>query len=169
MGRSYTRWDAAQRRRKLRERAVAYLGGRCQNATCGYAGSVAAFDFHHPDPYEKDFTISERMSSWKKIEPELAKCILLCCRCHREVHDGLLPRFLVNHDALRGMLDGDDPDFEAPPLREEDAPELFEDSSYIEGQGVLGDFEGDGSQKFHAPNVGEVSPMRQLLEIKNRT
>lgn len=114
-----------------------------------------AFDFHHPDPLEKDFTISEKMTSWKRIKPELDKCVLLCCRCHREVHDGLLPRFLVDHDAMRGMLDVDDAELEAPPFGEDDAPELVEDEPQISGRGVRGSFEGErGEELDHGRTVG---------------
>ncbi len=52
-------------------------------------------DFHHPEPRTKDFTIADRMTSFEAILPELEKCILLCCRCHREVHDGMHPSFLA--------------------------------------------------------------------------
>lgn len=31
--------------------------------------------------------------------------VLLCARCHREVHDGLHPRYLEDPDACRGMVD----------------------------------------------------------------
>jgi predicted HNH restriction endonuclease len=100
-------WDerqkANQRRRKLRERAVAYLGGKC--SICGYEKCVNAFDFHHVNALEKDFTISSKMSSWEKIERELKKCVLLCANCHREVHDGLHPGFLMDESHMRG---GDD-------------------------------------------------------------
>jgi hypothetical protein len=43
------------------------------------------------DPNEKDFTISKaivRPKSWDSFVSELKKCILLCCRCHRELHAG---------------------------------------------------------------------------------
>jgi len=100
-------WDqrlaASRRRRELRERAVAYLGGKC--AICGYDKSIAAFDFHHIEMWLKDFTISAHMTSWEKIEPELKKCVLLCCRCHREVHDGLHPGYVEYEESNRG---GDD-------------------------------------------------------------
>lgn len=66
-----------------------------------------AFDFHHPSPWEKDFTISDRMTSWGAIEAELKKCVLLCARCHREVHDGLHPRYLEDESSLRGNWDDD--------------------------------------------------------------
>jgi len=100
-------WDqrlaASRRRRELRERAVAYLGGKC--TICGYDKSIAAFDFHHIEMWLKDFTISAHMTSWEKIEPELKKCVLLCCRCHREVHDGLHPGYVEYEESNRG---GDD-------------------------------------------------------------
>lgn len=82
---------------------MAHLGGEC--VICHYKGSAAAFDFHHPSPLEKDFTISDRMTSWAAIERELKKCILLCARCHREVHDGLHPRYLEDESASRYLWD----------------------------------------------------------------
>lgn len=94
------RFDIARRRRELRDRAVAFLGGRC--SICKYDRSTAAFDFHHLDPLEKDFTISSKMTSWSTIQPELEKCVLLCCRCHREVHDGLHPGYLVHEGSNAG-------------------------------------------------------------------
>ena len=97
------RFTVARRRRELRERAVAFLGGEC--VICHYKGCAAAFDFHHPSPLEKDFTISDRMTSWAAIEREVKKCILLCARCHREVHDGLHPRYLEDESANRGLWD----------------------------------------------------------------
>ena len=102
-----TTWDERQkqnsRRKALREKAVAYLGGKC--SICGYAKCVNAMDFHHIKALEKDFTISSRMSSWEKIEKELRKTVLLCSNCHREVHDGLHPGFLEDESHMRG---GDD-------------------------------------------------------------
>ena len=60
-----------------------------------------AFDFHHVNPMEKDFSISDRMTSFEAIREELGKCVLLCARCHREVHDGLHPGFLAGEDRGR--------------------------------------------------------------------
>lgn len=90
------KFDAKQRRTALKERAVAYLGGKCQQ--CGYNRSLAAFDFHHQDPFEKDFEISSVLS-WDRLQPELDKCILLCANCHREAHDGWHPGLLTLDDA----------------------------------------------------------------------
>lgn len=54
---------------------------------CGYNKDCPeAFDLHHIDPNQKDFTISQKIKSWAKISKELKKCVLLCCRCHRELH-----------------------------------------------------------------------------------
>jgi hypothetical protein len=76
---------------------VAYKGGRC--AICGYDRCPTAFDFHHVDPWAKDFAISQRMTSFRAIQRELDKCVLLCATCHREVHDGLHPRYLAPEPA----------------------------------------------------------------------
>lgn len=92
---------AYQRRKQLRERAIAALGGRC--AICGYDRCYAAMDAHHLDPREKDASITTA-TSWDRLEKELKKCVCLCSRCHREVHDGLHPKFLVIDD--RGYDDG---------------------------------------------------------------
>jgi len=78
-----------KRRRKLKELAVAYLGGAC--AVCGYNKCVAALEFHHRDPVAKDFSISSTGTtrSFDKIKVELDKCLLLCANCHREHHAGV--------------------------------------------------------------------------------
>jgi len=85
-----------KRRKKVRQMAIDYKGGRCQ--LCGYNRCSEALEFHHLETTGKDFGISDRgyTRSWKKIKEELDKCILLCSNCHREVHSGLqLPREIV--------------------------------------------------------------------------
>lgn len=86
-------FNATQRRLALKERAIAHLGGSCR--ICGYDTCPAALDFHHPG--DKDFSISSK-ASWEAILPELDKCVLLCCRCHREVHYGLHPQYLDSQE-----------------------------------------------------------------------
>lgn len=75
-----------QRQRKLKRQCVEYKGGKC--VQCGYNKCVAAFDFHHLDPSEKDFGLSSvKLNRFDdKIKQELDKCILLCSNCHRETH-----------------------------------------------------------------------------------
>ena len=98
MGELDDRWqrnfEASQKRLRLKEQAVAFLGGEC--AICGYSKCPAAFDFHHPDSSSKDFSISEKSSWDATFEAELRKCVLLCTNCHREVHAGWHPRYLLD-------------------------------------------------------------------------
>lgn len=62
---------------------MALLGGKCSN--CGWAGGLAAFEFHHQDG--KDFSVGNAGNrSWDVIKKELLKCVLLCSNCHRETH-----------------------------------------------------------------------------------
>ena len=78
-----------KRRKKLKLMAVAEKGGRCQ--LCGYSRCIRALEFHHINPSEKSFALGERglTRSWSRIQEELAKTMLLCANCHREVEDGM--------------------------------------------------------------------------------
>lgn len=85
--------EAVQKRRNnVKEMAVAYKGGKCENILCGYNKYVGALEFHHIDSNEKDFEISRKgyTRSWEKTKEELDKCVMLCSNCHKEVHAGLL-------------------------------------------------------------------------------
>ncbi len=77
-------------RRPARKLAsVAYKGGCC--LTCEYSGCVEALDFHHLDPDVKTDGIARLYLAKPSIlQAELDKCVLLCCRCHAEVHAGLI-------------------------------------------------------------------------------
>jgi hypothetical protein len=86
------RFEIARRRLDLRRWVVDRLGGRCK--ICGYDKCLTALEAHHVDPSIKDFNISD-VTSVERIEVELEKCVLLCANCHREVHDGLHPGYLV--------------------------------------------------------------------------
>lgn len=66
---------------------VKMFGGKC--VICGYDKYVGALQFHHKDPKEKSFGISQgyqRLSLDKLIE-EAKKCILICANCHAEIED----------------------------------------------------------------------------------
>lgn len=69
--------------------AVEYKGGKCNS--CNYNKCIAALEFHHIDPEQKDFGIGNKgfTKSWDKIKTELDKCILVCANCHREIHESL--------------------------------------------------------------------------------
>jgi hypothetical protein len=76
------------RRFSVKQKAVDYLGGKCQQ--CGYKTCVSALCFHHKDPSKKDFAISSNHClSLERIKIELDKCLLLCANCHAEVHESL--------------------------------------------------------------------------------
>jgi predicted HNH restriction endonuclease len=79
-----------KRRKKLREKAIEYKGGKC--CFCGYKKFGGALEFHHVDENKKDFGISLKglTRSWAKIKNEIDKCVLVCANCHRELHGGTL-------------------------------------------------------------------------------
>ncbi len=80
-------YQVTKRRDKIKLKAIEYKGGKCQK--CEYDECISALEFHHLEPEHKDFSLSGdgRTRGWDKIKIELDKCILLCCRCHRETHD----------------------------------------------------------------------------------
>lgn len=77
-------------RKSSKERMIEAMGGRC--SACGYSRCSDALQFHHLDPAKKDFTIGQvraNPTSWTAIVDELRKCVMLCSRCHTEVHAGI--------------------------------------------------------------------------------
>lgn len=62
-------------------------GGKC--IKCGYDKCLKALEFHHLNPKEKDFTISNDNFKLLNAIEESKKCILLCSNCHKEFHDGM--------------------------------------------------------------------------------
>ena len=84
--RQYMIRSVHKRRKKIRQMAVEYKGGKCER--CGYDRCIEALEFHHKDPTQKDFGISSKgyTRSWKRVCEELDKCIMFCANCHRELH-----------------------------------------------------------------------------------
>lgn len=75
-----------RRRFVIKEKMILYKGGKCSR--CGYNRCNAALEFHHLDPQQKSFSLASNHSrSWKTIQKELDKCILVCSNCHREIND----------------------------------------------------------------------------------
>jgi hypothetical protein len=73
-------------RRRMKVKAVAYLGGKC--IKCGYDKCIRALGFHHRDPEMKLFRIGSGCPKrWELIKAELDKCDLLCANCHMEEED----------------------------------------------------------------------------------
>lgn len=85
--------------RELKQKCVDLLGGKC--VVCGYSNSAWGFDFHHTIPSEKEFQFSNgRSKKFEAMEKELKKCILVCATCHREIHAGLHPQYLIVKEHL---------------------------------------------------------------------
>lgn len=76
---------AVLKKQKYKLKMIEYKGGKCE--ICGYNKNISALEFHHLNPEEKEFTISDTKHSWEDTQKELDKCILLCANCHREIHN----------------------------------------------------------------------------------
>lgn len=64
---------------------IKYKGGSC--IFCGYNKCPSALEFHHRDPQNKKFNLSQAKGiKFENAIPELEKCDLICARCHRELH-----------------------------------------------------------------------------------
>jgi hypothetical protein len=66
---------------------VELAGGQC--SSCGYSKNIAALEFHHLNPDEKEGKLDMRNLSNRTMDfllKEFSKCVLLCSNCHREVH-----------------------------------------------------------------------------------
>ena len=84
--------EAVKRWRKnTKHRLLQAMGAKC--VVCSYDKCDAVLDFHHLDPTQKDFSLGAARASiknWKFLVEEVKKCVILCCRCHREYHEGLI-------------------------------------------------------------------------------
>ena len=75
-------------RRNRKTNLVHICGDKC--CLCGYNKSIAALEFHHIEPADKNYGISSK-GTCRNIRAdidEIKKCILLCANCHREVENG---------------------------------------------------------------------------------
>lgn len=72
-------------RRQFKEKIVKLLGGKC--VLCGYNKFIGALEVHHKSSKLKTMNLSDGYKhNWASVEKELKHCVLLCCRCHRELH-----------------------------------------------------------------------------------
>ena len=58
---------------------------------CG-ENEACCLEFHHINPDNKAFNISEKVRSlkWKTLLEEIEKCVVLCSNCHKKVHNNIL-------------------------------------------------------------------------------
>lgn len=92
---------ARVRRERIRDRLAALCGVKC--LLCGYGDRerFGALEFHHVDAGAKLFAVNAgnaHSRSRAALDEEVRKCVLLCCRCHREFHLGLIEQEKI--DAL---------------------------------------------------------------------
>ena len=74
-----------EKRAELKQKGIEHLGGKC--IECGYNKCIDGLDFHHPDPTKKDPDFSKKCeTTWAKMKAKIKGCIVICCRCHRELH-----------------------------------------------------------------------------------
>lgn len=62
-----------------------------EHLSCSQCGEShpATLQFHHLEPHEKDFNLSNAVRqgySIETIKKEIAKCIVLCANCHAKEH-----------------------------------------------------------------------------------
>lgn len=87
-------WRAANKERdrknwtELRRRKKEWLDS--QKTACTDCGELdpACLDFHHVDSTKKDANLSVAVAHWsiKRLQTEMAKCVILCSNCHRKLH-----------------------------------------------------------------------------------
>lgn len=65
----------------MKKKMVAYLGGAC--TSCGSC-DLRSLQIDHVDHKSKTFEVNVKAwcMSWKRLQPELDKCQLLCQKCH---------------------------------------------------------------------------------------
>ena len=87
---------------------IEYKGGKC--GRCGYDKKIPrAYDFHHRNPDEKEFSVSKStVHNIERLKVEVDKCDLLCRNCHAEVHndpDRVEALLLAHNDWLKTRLE----------------------------------------------------------------
>lgn len=86
-------WQKKKEKRRA-DKVYGIVGEQCW--ICGYGTNVTTrqmMEFHHVDSNEKCFNLDIRAMSnlsWERVEAEMKKCVLLCCRCHREQQCGIV-------------------------------------------------------------------------------
>ena len=88
MKRKHNAQAVTRARKKVIALAKEAHGNRCKR--CGYSTCLAALEFHHIDPANKEFGICDGQSrSLTRVLTEAKKCVMLCANCHRELHSGI--------------------------------------------------------------------------------
>jgi hypothetical protein len=105
-----------EERLELKERMLAYKGGRCTR--CGFDSWPEALGFHHLDKANKRFPIAwSHGRCWETLRRELDKCMVVCLNCHAEIHDAAvrqgITRVRLPHMPSSALLPPSRPEREA--------------------------------------------------------
>ncbi len=74
-------------RQRIKQEFVNAFGNRC--CVCKESYPLAVYDFHHVNPDDKKFAISQAWSANDLLLEEIVKCVMVCSNCHRQVETGL--------------------------------------------------------------------------------
>ena len=92
------KWMAENRPPKSNESSYQKRKGMVRSAKdkpcqiCKVKYDPCVMDLHHLDPSQKDERVAQlaKSSSYKKLQEEIDKCVVLCANCHRMVHGGII-------------------------------------------------------------------------------
>ena len=98
---------AYQKKRGVERKTELVLikGGCCSK--CGYDKNLAALEFHHINPSEKETQLDVRTltnRTWEFILKEAEKCILICSNCHSEHHNPSLSDWKMSQERIELSL-----------------------------------------------------------------
>lgn len=86
-------WSKRSEQKRIQPKRKLIESAKLKCQSCGYDRCAQALDLHHLDPDTKEFSISQsifdRAITVARVQSEIEKCVVLCCRCHRELHAGL--------------------------------------------------------------------------------
>ena len=99
---SYQKERGFKRKCKL----ALFKGGSCSK--CGYDKNLAALEFHHKNPSEKESRLDVRILTnrkWDFILKEAEKCELICSNCHAEHHHPSWENWKMSQAGIEPTLD----------------------------------------------------------------
>lgn len=89
-------WEAKNKdkrsilRKKYRKRMADYMKDIKTAKGCEQCSEIhiSCLEFHHVNPESKDFTLGVKGTEVgiSTLNKEIAKCVVLCCNCHRKMH-----------------------------------------------------------------------------------
>lgn len=94
--------SCSSRKQEEKKRSIIknIIGNSC--VKCGYNKCDDVIEYHHINPKEKDFNISQYIKlSIEILKKEAGKCIPLCANCHREFHAGIFKYKDIDFDKLK--------------------------------------------------------------------